>query len=95
VSNREAKFVSTATYIDSNGREYQFHRKGGEVSIAEKVSPVDSPLAWSVLWKVVWIEKFQKTMAEMTEKEVDEYYSGGKSEGSLNIFAAWFMEGED
>lgn len=92
IANRNAKFISTATYIDSNGQEHQFHRKGGEVSIAEMVSHVDSPLAWSVLWKIVWIERFQKVMAEMTEEEVNQYYSGGKSEGSLNIFATWFME---
>jgi XTP/dITP diphosphohydrolase len=88
-SNRKAKFVSTATYIDTDGTERQFHRKGGEVSIADKVSNVDSPLAWSVLWKIVWIDRFQKTMSEMTEAEVNQYYSGGKSEGSLNIFATW------
>ncbi len=92
VENRNAKFVSTATYIDVNGQEHQFHRKGGEVSIANEISKVDSPLAWSVLWKIVWIERFQKRMAEMTEDEVNQYYSGGKSEGSLNIFATWFVE---
>lgn len=91
-SNRNAKFISTATYIDVNGIEQQFHRKGGEVSIADSVSPTDSPLAWSALWKIVWIERFGKVMADMTEQEVNEYYSGGKSEGSLNIFAEWFME---
>lgn len=91
-SNRNAKFISTATYIDANGKEYQFHRKGGEVSIAHTVSPTNSPLAWSALWKIVWIERFQKALADMTHEEVNQYYSGGQSEGSLNLFATWFIE---
>lgn len=91
-SNRHAKFVSTATYIDATGTEHQFHRRGGDVLIADTVSPADSPLAWSVLWKIVWIERFRKVLAEMTPDEVNAYYSGAKSEGSLNIFADWFME---
>lgn len=92
ISNRNAKFISTSTYIDAAGAEHQFHRKGGSVSIANQVSKMDSPFAWSVLWKIVWIDSFQKTMSEMTEEEINQYYSAGKSENSLNIFASWFVE---
>lgn len=92
VKNRNAKFLSTATYIDASGSEHQFHRKGGEVSIAQKMSHRDSPLAWSVLWKVIWIERFKKVMADMTEEEVLANYTGKDSESSLNIFAEWFVK---
>lgn len=91
-SNRRAKFVSTATYIDAIGTEHQFHRRGGDFLIADKVSPVDSPLAWSVMWKIIYVERYHKVLAEMTADEVNEYYSSNKSEGSLNVFADWLME---
>lgn len=92
VEDRFAKFISTATFIDESGNVQQFHRKGGEVSIAKNVSSVKSPWAWSDLWKIIYIESVGKTMSEMSEEEVNQYYSKGKAEGSLNIFANWFVE---
>ncbi len=90
-TNRRARFISTATYIDAVGNEHQFHRRGGDVLVADRVSPVDSPLAWSVLWKIIWIEKFQKVMCEMTPDEVNAYGADGQSYSSLNAFVDWFV----
>lgn len=90
VPNRSARFVSTATYIGENGQERQFPREGGEVSIANEVSDIESPLAWSPLWRVIRIDRYQKVMSEMTREEINEYYSDGKS--SLDKFADWFLE---
>lgn len=91
IENRNAKWLSVATFIDTDGSEHQFHRKGGETIISKEASNKDNPVAWSALWKIIWIEQFQKTMADMTEEEVMAFYSG-KEEGSLGIFAEWFVK---
>lgn len=92
VENRNAKWLSVATFIDSDGSEYQFHRKGGETNISHKISNKDNPKAWSALWKIVWIDRFQKNMADMTEEEFIELHSGKENEHSLGIFAEWFVK---
>ncbi len=92
VENRNAKWLSVATFIDANGSEHQFQRKGGQTVIAKEMSQKDNPLAWSALWKIVWIEQFQKNMADMTEEEIMAFYSGKETEGSLGIFAEWFIK---
>lgn len=91
-TNRNAKFLGTATYIDKDGKAYQFHRKSGNVLIADYVSNVNSPLAWSVLWKIVWVEKYDKMLCEMSEREINQYYEKNKSDGTLAMFADWFMQ---
>ena len=92
IENRNAKWLSVATFIDANGAEYQFHRKGGEATIAKEISNRDHPLAWSALWKIVWIERFGKIMADMTDEEIMSNYTGRETESSLGIFAEWFVK---
>ncbi|MDR2902024.1 MAG: hypothetical protein LBU87_02815 [Lactobacillales bacterium] len=89
--NRQARCLGTATYIDRDGKVHQFDRKGGKAEIMEKISPVDSPFAWSVLWKIIRIDPFDKVLAELTAEEVNSYYSQTNDEGSLSCFANWLV----
>ncbi|MDR0727223.1 MAG: hypothetical protein LBF37_04140 [Rickettsiales bacterium] len=92
IKNRNAKWLSVTTYIDSKGAEFQFNREGGDVVIAEKMSNTNNPAAWSDLWKIVWIERFQKVMADMTEEENLQRHTANKDRSSLDIFVEWFVK---
>lgn len=92
IKNRNAKWLSVTTYIDSKGGEYQFNREGGDVVIAEKMSNTNNPAAWSDLWKIVWIDAFQKVMADMTEEENLQRHTKNKDRSSLDIFVEWFVK---
>lgn len=87
IKDRSGRFTSTTTYINETGEAVQFHRKGGEVKIAEKMSNVDHPLAWSSLWKIIYIEHYKKTLAEMSVDEFNAYYRTRKDDSSLSMFA--------
>lgn len=89
-SNRRARFISCASYIDEDGRLFQFERpvEEGEVEIADRMHVVDSPYAWSELWKIAYLPTFGKMMCDLSSEEVNALYRTGK--GSLWVFARWY-----
>lgn len=89
-SNRRARFISCASYIDEDGRLFQFERpvEEGEVEIADQMYSVDSPYAWSELWKIAYLPTFGKMMCDLSSEEVSAFYRTGK--GSLWVFARWY-----
>lgn len=91
VEDRRARFVSYATYIDAAGEVRQFERKGGEVDICCRKVNIDSPYAWSELWKIIYVKKYSKALCEMSKAEVDDYMTGTSVEGSLQQFAKWYV----
>lgn len=91
VEDRRARFISYATYIDAAGTVRQFERKGGEVDICCRKVNIDSPYAWSELWKIIYVKKYGKALCEMSKAEVDDYMAGTSVEGSLQQFARWYV----
>ena len=91
VVDRQARFISYATYIDAAGEVRQFERKGGQVDICCRKVNIDSPYAWSELWKIIYVKKYGKALCEMSKAEVDDYMTGTSVEGSLQQFAKWYV----
>lgn len=90
-TDRRADFKSCTSYINEKGELFQFERKAGlDIFIGEKIVDVNSPYAWSELWKILYLPLFDKTMCELNREEVNYLYT--KVRGSLQIFAAWFAE---
>ena len=88
-SNRDARFISVATFIDSQGNVFQFERDGGNVKISEQKSSVKSPFSWSELWNIVFLSEFEKNMCELSEQELNDYYACQDC-GSVEKFVNWF-----
>ncbi|MFI3241468.1 MAG: non-canonical purine NTP pyrophosphatase [Alphaproteobacteria bacterium] len=87
--NRNAKFVSVATYINDKGEIFQFEREGGEWLVPEKVVDVTSPFAWSEFWKIIYFKEYNKTLAEFSKEELDVYFNESGKNGSIQKFAKW------
>ncbi len=90
-SNRRARFIGCASYIDENGRLFQFEREEGmKLEIAGQMADIDSPYAWSELWKILYVPQMGKVMCQLNADEVDELYTTVR--GSLQVFAAWYIK---
>lgn len=88
-NNRRAGFTSCAGYIDEQGKLFQFEREDGlHLEIADKMVDIDSPYAWSELWKILYVPRWRKVMCELTGDEVNELYNTVR--GSLQKFAEWY-----
>ncbi len=94
-TNRHGQFIGTATYIDEKGKSYQFHRQQSDIYIADSVSPINSPLAWSVLWKICRLKGYDKVLSEMTADEISKYYAKNELNGTLPLFANWFIKNNE
>lgn len=92
MQNRRARFVGHATYIDENGKMHSFARKRGDVLIASKMSEANSPFAWSDLWKIIYVPEMGKILSEMNETEVERFYNDNNAVGSVQQFAAWYVQ---
>lgn len=89
--NRSAKFISVATFVNANGKVFQFERDGGEFEISNEKVDVQSPFAWSELWKIIYLKEYNKNLCELSEKEVSEYYGRTGSNGSIQKFVKWYV----
>ena len=92
VENRAAKFVSIATFVNENGEVFQFEREGGEFEISKEKVDIQSPFAWSELWKIIYLKEYNKNLCELSEQEVSEYYSRAGTNGSIQKFVKWYAE---
>ena len=91
VSNRAAKFVSVATFVNEDGTLFQFEREGGEFEISKEKVDIQSPYAWSELWKIIYLKEYNKNLCELSEQEVSEYYGCTGANGSIQKFVYWYI----
>ena len=91
VNNRSAKFVSVATFINEDGTLFQFEREGGEFEISKEKVDIQSPFAWSELWKIIYLKEYNKNLCELSEQEVSEYYGRAGANGSIQKFVNWYI----
>lgn len=92
IQDRTAKFISVATFINSDGEVFQFEREGEEFEISEKKIDIQSPFACSELWKIIYLKEFDKNLCELSEKEVSEYYRRLGACGSIQKFVKWYAD---
>ncbi len=91
IQNRSAKFISSTTFVDSNGEVFQFEREGDEFEISKEKVDIQSPFAWSELWKIIYLKEYNKNLCELSEDEVQEYYSKLGAKGSIQKFVNWYV----
>ena len=91
IENRTAKFISVATFINKDGDIFQFEREGGEFEISKEKVDIQSPFAWSELWKIIYLKEYNKNLCELSEQEVSEYYGKAGANGSIQKFVNWYI----
>ena len=91
IENRTAKFISVATFINKDGNIFQFEREGGEFEISKEKVDIQSPFAWSELWKIIYLKEYNKNLCELSEQEVAEYYGKAGANGSIQKFVNWYI----
>ena len=91
IKNRTAKFISVATFINKDGNIFQFEREGGEFEISKEKVDIQSPFAWSELWKIIYLKEYNKNLCELSEQEVSEYYGKAGANGSIQKFVNWYI----
>lgn len=92
IENRTAKFISVATFINKDGDIFQFEREGGEFEISKEKVDIQSPFAWSELWKIIYLKEYNKNLCELSEQEVAEYYGKAGANGSIQQFVNWYIK---
>ncbi len=92
MTDRAARFVSVATFVDSNGTAFQFEREGGDVEISQEKVNIQSPFAWSEFWKITYLKEYHKNLCELSEKEVLEFYGKAEARGSFYKFVKWYAD---
>ena len=58
--NRTAKLINVATLINKDGDIFQFERECGEFEISKEKVDIQSPFAWSELWKIIYLKEYNK-----------------------------------
>ena len=92
ISDRSAKFVSFATFVDANGGAHQFERYGDNFEIACERKDIVHPEAWSDLWQVIYLKKYGKMLCEISTQELLEYTEQSETSGSLQQFVRWLVQ---
>lgn len=91
IENRAAKFVSVASFVNEKGELVQFEREGGEFVISKEKVDIQSPFAWSELWKIIYLKEYNKNLCELSEQEVAQFYTRTGTNGSIQKFVKWFV----
>lgn len=91
IENRTAKFISVTTFVNKDGTLCQFEREGGEFEISKEKVDIQSPYAWSELWKIIYLKEYNKNLCELSEQEVSEYYGRAGAHGSIQKFVNWYI----
>ncbi len=92
LEDRRISFASFATYIDNDGKVFQFERQANELQISKEKIDICSPFAWSELWKIIYIKDFNKNLCQLSEQELAQYYYHNDRTGSLQNFAYWYAQ---
>ncbi len=91
IENRTAKFISVTTFVNKDGILFQFEREGGDFEISKEKIDIQSPYAWSELWKIIYLKEYNKNLCELSEQEVSEYYGRAGANGSIQKFVNWYI----
>jgi non-canonical purine NTP pyrophosphatase (RdgB/HAM1 family) len=87
--NRSCKFVSCTTFVNEEGKLFQFERFGGEGILLTEKSNTNSSLAWSDIWKVFYVKQIDKVLCEASKEELFSWWNDESQKSSLSIFIEW------
>ncbi len=89
-NNRSATFISVTTFVNEEGKVFQFERDSEKFEISQNKIDVQSPFAWSELWKIIYLKEYGRNLCELSEQEVFEYYGRLGAKGSIQKFVKWY-----
>ncbi len=90
IDNRKCRFEECLAYHDGKEIHYFYGKHPG--NLAYKIQGKDLKEKWSDLWLIFKPEHFDKTLAEMTEKEREDRRKIDGSVEALKVFANWYKE---
>lgn len=90
VKNRKCQFQSTLTFINNDGNHYSFNASYEDGALAHEKENIECEHAWSEVWHVYIIPELNRTLASMTEKEINDYYSKYSDRDNMYAFAKWY-----
>lgn len=85
--DRYSEFRTCLAYYDGTVMEFFESRAPGK--IAESIRGKNNQIKWSDLWYVFIPEKFNKTLAELSEREFEEY-NKTKEDSCIIKFGDWY-----
>lgn len=88
--NRTCRFEECLAYNDGNEIHYFYGKHPGNLSY--KIQGENRKEKWSDLWYIFKPKNFEKTLAEMNEKEREERRKIDGSVESLKLFADWYKK---
>lgn len=91
--NRACRFEECLAYHDGKEIHYFYGKHPGNLS--NEVQGKDREEKWSDLWYIFKPKHFDKTLAEMNEKEREERRKIDGSIEALKVFADWYKENNE
>lgn len=90
-TDRKCRFKNAVAFVDEKG---EFHVFTDEIpgTIIEEKTEIKGQ-AWSELWSVFVPEGRDKTLGQMDEKELAEYWESRKDNSAFASFAKWLSQG--
>ena len=90
IENRFARFISVATFIHESGEIFQFERDDNGFEISRTKVNIQSPYAWSEFWQIIYLKEYGKTLCELSQEEVSDFYEQTGTTGSIQKFVQWY-----